>query len=47
MKRLRLSESDLEEFKDKLLPELEREKQSLNALSENITFKPFQEETHS
>ena len=47
MKRLRLSEIDLEEFKDKLLPELEREKQSLNALSENITFKPFQEETHS
>ena len=47
MKRLRLSESDLEEFKDKLVPELEREKQSLRSLSENITFKPFQEETHS
>lgn len=47
MKRLRLSENDLEEFKDKLLPELEREKQSLSSMSENITFKPFDEKLHS
>ena len=47
MKRLRLSESDLEEFKEILVPELVREKQSLRSLSENITFQPFHEETHS